>query len=412
MLKRIFTNTLAQVASRVFFVLLSLVTTSALTRRLGPEGWGSWVFLTSFVLLLVAISDWGTQIIGVREVSRAKKKEKKEVIYASLFSLRLILALGCFLIGLGVILFTPLFKFLVLPAFISLVLVFLLSFDTSFEVVFQSFLKMGWKAFLDGVYAIAFLVFVLLSLFSGWGLVGVVCSWFLARGLVVFIGWRLSNKLLKLGGSPSKTVVRRLWRESLPTGALMIIFTAYDRGVDAIFLKHFWSETEVGFYGLAYKVYGNLVMLAYFLANSLFPVLSKRGKEFGRVFSWGIGLVLVGGVSLAVLVSLTAPWLISVLGGEEFRASVNILRILAFSLIFAYLNHILGFSLIALGRQKMSLVIGALALSWNLVLNWRFIPEFAAQAAAWITVSTEGLVFIFSALALFYWRKKAPFSLK
>ncbi len=407
---KIIYNIFAQTFSRAIVLFIGLFTTSLLTRKLGVEGWGNYVFLTSFILLLVSVSDWGTQIIGVRELSQAKNSDKRRVIIASLFRLRFFLALGCFLIGLLAVVGLPLFEFLLIPSIIALFVVLLLSFDTNFEIVFQSLLRMDLKGILDIGYSLLFLAFSFFSLISGWGLLGVVGSWFAARLVIVFAGWFMTSQLEVLRGKAKKSVVKKIFKESLPTGALLLMFTAYDRGVDTIFLKHFWGEAQVGYYGLSYKVYGNLVIPAYFLANSLFPVLSKKDKDFSMLFKRGILLAGFGSLVLVAAAYFSAPLVIKLLGGDQFEVSSPLLRILVLAIPFAYLNHILGYSLIALGKQFTNLKIGALGLVWNMVLNFLFIPRFAATAATWITVSTEGLVFIASLVAFLIIRKKSNLS--
>jgi O-antigen/teichoic acid export membrane protein len=284
--------------------------------------------------------------------------------------------------------------------------VLLLSFDTNFEIIFQSLLRMDLKGVLDIGYSLLFLGFSLFCLFSGWGLLGVVGSWFAARLVVVFIGWFLASKLEPLKGRPKTVIMKKIFKESVPTGALLLMFTAYDRGIDTIFLKYYWGEAQVGYYGLSYKVYANLVIPAYFLANSLFPILSKKNNQFLIFFKRGVLFAGLGSVLLVFTAYFTAPFIISLLGGDQFLFSGPLLKILAISIPFAYLNHILGYSLIALGKQIISLKIGILALVWNITLNFIFIPKHAALAASWITVSTEGLVFIVSLAAFLFSFKK------
>jgi O-antigen/teichoic acid export membrane protein len=399
--KKIIYNTFAQTFSRAIVLLISLLTTSILTRKLGVEDWGNYVFLTSFILLLVSVSDWGTQIIGVREISQAKNKLVKGQIIASVFRLRFFLALACFVVGVLAVLGLPVFDSLLLPALVGLFVVLLLSFDTNFEIVFQALLRMDLKGILDIGYSLLLLGFSLFALLSGWGLLGVIGSWFAARLVIVFAGWALASRLEILTGKPKKEHVVKIFKESLPTGALLLMFTAYDRGVDTFFLKYFWGEAEVGYYGLSYKIYGNLVIPAYFLANSLLPILSKKDSQFISLFKKGLVLAGLGSILLVLTAYFFAPLVVGLLGGSQFFASGPLLRILVFSIPFAYLNHILGYSLIALGRQVTSLKIGALGLIWNLILNFIYIPRFAAGAASWITVSTEGIIFI--AYLLAFW---------
>jgi len=79
---------------------------------------------------------------------------------------------------------------------------------------------------------------------------------------------------------------------------------------------------------------------------------------------------------------------------------VLVLRILVFATFIAYFNHLTGYSLIALGKQKVSLIVAIIALVWNVSLNLIFIPRYSYLAAAAITIATEGLVLILTSVYL------------
>ena len=137
----------------------------------------------------------------------------------------------------------------------------------------------------------------------------------------------------------------------------------------------------------------------------IFPILSKNPKkELFKLLKIGFGL---SGLILALVIPgvlLFNQGIVSLIAGAEFSSSGLILKILSLALIFSYFNHLFGFSLIALNRQRDSLKIGVVALVWNLVLNIYFVPKGGVIAAAWITVSTEALVTVLSSYGL--WVKK------
>jgi len=73
MLKKPILSTLAQSGGKIVMVLISLATTAILTRKLGAEIYGSFTLLTATFILLDALADFGSRVIGVREA--AKKKD-------------------------------------------------------------------------------------------------------------------------------------------------------------------------------------------------------------------------------------------------------------------------------------------------------------------------------------------------
>lgn len=66
MLKRTLLNTWVQIVAKGITILISLVTTGLLTRKLGASVYGSYTLVVSVFLLLDSISDFGTKVMGVK----------------------------------------------------------------------------------------------------------------------------------------------------------------------------------------------------------------------------------------------------------------------------------------------------------------------------------------------------------
>jgi len=395
----VFKNTSVQLVGRGVILFFGLVTTSLLTRSLGPDLYGDYIFLTAFWLFLVSFSDWGTPFIGIRELSQQKTLEKKRLVFTNLVCLRFYLLLASLLLGLLAIISLPLFSGLRRPAFICLGAVVLTSLQTNMMIVFQALLLFGWQTFIEALNSGLFLLLVVVNFAKGGSLTGAILALIGARFLPVMFAWFKGKRLSVWPGKTDKKLQRFLWKEALPTGGLLFLSTAYDRLVDTSFLRHFWPSSTVGIYGLSYKFYGNLILPAYFLSRSLLPILSQKRNSTRRssAFRLGVSWSLLGAFLVVGASWFFSPWIIKLLGGEAFSGSILLLRVLIFSLPFTYLNHIFGFTLIASGKQILSFKIGLLSLVWNLLLNWWAIPRFSALGAAGVTVGTEVLVCLLSA---------------
>ena len=398
MIKTIIYHSGIQILGKAGSLTLSIVATSILARQLGAQGYGQYTLIIALVNLLVAIGNWGTQIIGVRELARAKDKG---LLFGSLMVLRLILGAVTMLLGAIIILWLPLFTDIARLALLSLFLVLTIIIETSWQIVFQAFIRMDLKTIADILGAMVFLLLTVFLLRWRLGVIAPILGWLWAKMFALFFLIFMGQKLLRSKLKFQKGVLSRLLKESLPMGTLLILFTAYDRAIDSLIIKHFLGPSQVGFYGLAYKIYGNLVLPAYFLTQTIFPVLSQnQKKKFWSTFKLGGVLLTLGLFFLIPLTIILSSPIIRLIAGQEFYPSALVLRILALGLIFAYFNHLTGFSLIALNRQTDSLKIGLVALIWNLILNLIFIPQGGIIAASWITVATEGLVSLLSSLVL------------
>jgi len=385
MLKKPIWNTLVQIIGKILTILISLITTAILTRKLGTGVYGAFILTTSVFLLLDALADFGSRAIGVREAS--KNPNRSEEIYQELTGLRLILANIGFVIGMIIIFTFEGFAQIKLAALISLSMIFFTSLAGSLEIVFQTRMRLDLKTIMDVSFPLFFLILLLIYPLK-LTLVGVMVMYLVSRIVSLIIGQKLTHrpawivKFKQIG-----TWLKELW----PMGVYLLVFTAYDRAVDSMMISHFLSMNEVAWYGLSYKIYGNLVQPAYFFVASIFPLLSSPIPGKRKLFFSSLSLIIIGLAITAPLLSWLAPWIINILGGIEFGPAIAVLRILIFAMIFAYLNHLLGFTLIARGSQKSILFVGTVVLVVNIIGNWLVIPRWGINGAAGVTVLTEAL---------------------
>lgn len=403
MFKRVAFNTAIQAVGRLAGLLISLAITAILTRYLGLGGYGTYVFISALVLFFGTISDWGTNIITVREASQ--KKEKQAVIFGSALLFRFFLAgLALFLLNL-VVRINPGWKDFVAPATIGSFVLLALSLKTSLGIIFQTLLKYEFTVGVEVVSGLSFLLLVVFSIGWGLGLSGVIASWVLATFLASLFGFYFAGRISQIKWGIDTKVVKRIFWEAAPAGMLFLFFNLYNR-IDTIILQYFQGEGVVGIYGLAYKIHDNLVLGAAFLMNTMFPLLSAgfaksdERASLKNYYQRAFDLLLGGGFVVFFLFFAATPLVVRLLGGEQFLLSVGTLRILLFATVIAYFNHLTGYSLIAFGKQKTSMFIAFTALVFNILANTILIPLYSYTAAAVVTVATEALVLVLSTLAV------------
>lgn len=393
---RVFVNTFSQAVSRGLVVLVSVLTTSLLTRFFGAAGYGDYIFVTSLVLLFVGLSDLGTTIIGVREASANKSRAKN--IFSHVLGLRLSLSCGLFLLFNCLIFLIPQFAGLKLAAAMASLVIPFLVLRTTTEAVLQTYLRLDLASLLEISASAFFLLFILVMAFVN-ALVSLpylMLVWVFSALFSGIIGWFLANHYLTLGLSFKKESLVPLVKEALPLGIYLLVYSIYDRGVDSFILKIFSGSEAVGFYGLAYKIHGNLVLGAAFLMNSLFPLLAGEKEHFAflkKTYHKAFSFLFSAGLLVSLFFFFLAGPAIRFIAGSSFNQSVFILRLLLGATFFSYLNHLTGYLLVTLGEQKTLLKYSLLALFLNLFLNIIFIPRFSFFAAAVITVLTEGTLF-------------------
>lgn len=400
MLKGPIFSTLIQVLGKAIMVLISLVTTGILTRKLGPGQYGAFTLVGSVFILLDSLADFGTKIIGVRETSNSDSEGKRKIFVQTVY-LRFLTTLVAYILGIVLIFNWSGFAGIRTEALIALSMMWFTSLAGSLEIIFQTKMRLDLKVIVDIFFPLLFLI-ILFSSGKNITLYWVFLFYLIARILSLFIGFGLANKFLKLKISWKKIdwkLIKNILKQAWPMGIYLIVFASYDRAVDSMMIERYLGIKEVAWYGLAYKIYSNLVQPAYFFVASIFPMLSSKMEGKRKLFVRSLILV-TGGVLLVIpMIYAMAPWIINVLAGSGYETSVGVLRILLIALFFAYVEHLVGFTLISKGDQKEMLGYGLTALIFNVGANFYFVPRYGIYGAAAVTAGTEAV-----ACSLMAWR--------
>jgi len=390
-------NTASQLLSKVITSLIGLVTRKLLTNYLGPAGFGDYVFLLTYSTLFGSIADWGTITIGVREAS--KDPEHRPQIFGTAIVGRLILSIIACLVAL---ILSPLIiknAFSTSLVVVSAILIIVMALKASFGIVFETLLQMHRWVFVEVSASLVTLALFFLAVTLKLPLFYFLLFLIVATLIACLVGLYHSLKITRLDFKLNTSLLSRLARESFPMGLALIMFSLYNR-IDTIILGIYRPASEVGFYGLAYFIYENIVLVAAYILNSVYPLLSQLAAnslgKFKQIYHrcylsmLGLGLLAFAGTYLL------APAFVYLISSSRFFPSIAILKILSLSLFFSYLNHTTGFSLIALGKQRQYGFITLTALVFNIGANLLYVPIFGFTAAAWITVGTEATVQLLS----------------
>ncbi len=373
---------------------LGLVTTGLLTRNLGPGVYGGYMLIVSSFIILDAIADFGTKIIGIREM--AGEKEQRARVIRDIGVIRVITTGIAFLIGLVVVMNWSVFETVRTEAVLGLIMIWLTSLGGIWEIIYQVEMRMDLKVVQD-------ILFPCLIVVGIWGmrnnlsLISVFEISILARIVSLLVGLGMINKitnyqlLITNYKNNNWIEIKKMWKMAWPMGAYLLLFASYDRGVDSMMIGRFVGLKEVAWYGLAYKIYTTLLQPAYFFVTATFPLMAAKDIEKRKLFKRSLVLLLVGVLGLIVGTQIMAPFAVRMLGGAEFEPAIIVLRILILASFFSYLSHLFGFTLIARGGQKEMLKLGVVALSFNLIANYVFIQKYGIYGASWVTVATEML---------------------
>ncbi len=411
-------NTFIQIASKIITVSFALLTTILLTGYLGKEGYGDYIYIITLAIIFGSLADWGTATIGVREV--AKEKESQGKLLGNIFILRLGLSFLAIVLLFAFSLFLPIQTQnpLLLRKMIKIatLIVFLVAIKASFGIIFQSRLEMQKAAVADITTSLLIFFFSWYVVQKGLGLGPLVWAVVWASGVAVVIAGILALKTARYVFQIDKEIMAELIRESLPMGAILLMFTM-DNKIDTVMLGAIKGSGAVGIYAIPYRIYDVLILGAAFLMNALLPVISQysdleRWKDkLRQIYQKAFDILFLMGSAGLVFILIFAPLLVRFLTWQrfgEFGDSVTVLRILVLAMFIAYFNHLTGYTIVALGRQRPYFFVAFGALIFNVIANLIAIPRFSYYGAAGVTVLTEGLVLMITSIFIFRLLKIIP----
>jgi O-antigen/teichoic acid export membrane protein len=395
-------NTFSQLAGKFFSLIFGFLTTLILRRYLGLVDFGNYIFVITYLTLFISFSDLGTHLVSVSH--SAQNKSCQTDILGAVFYLRLLISFFSFILSFLVArIFFP--NNLYLLFIICLPLIFLTNFKIFLTIIFHSQLKLYFFSLMDFLLA-AFLFFgsilvclLNLKLKNYFQLMDLSYLFsVLLLGAIAFkivkINWRFNFKLIK-----------NLFLKSLPLGLILIIYTFYSR-IDTFILTFFQGPQVVGIYGLSFRIYENLVLPAAFLMNALLPLISSpkiknNKKKFYYFYQTSADLLISGSLFLIAIFFFLAPWIIRIFVGQPSQPETTTLKFLLLALPLAFLNHLTGYTIIAINKLKQSLLVSGGALIFNLITNLVLIPKYSYLGAAVNVCLTQGFVLFFNLLIIY-----------
>ena len=196
-----------------------------------------------------------------------------------------------------------------------------------------------------------------------------------------------------------------LFISSLPFW-FILVFRFINFRIDTIMLTFMKSYTDTGVYNAAYKIIDAMIVIPAIIVGALFPTMSKLFRKsrnslqivFKKVFFYLFALVL----PICVGITLLADRIILFVYKEQFFDSVIALQILVWTLIFLFLNYLMGYLLNSIDRQKSFIIVTFTAAIVNISLNFALIPAYSYIGSSVATVITE----LFSFALLYYFSRK------
>lgn len=397
--RRILENSVALFTSQLLSKIFRILANFLLARFLGPEDFGKWALVISFVELFRFLPDFGLDRTMVRRMAR---EEKISGLSANLFLRALFSALAVVAAGTALV-FTGYAGNLKLLIYFYSLSFFLQACGSSFAAYFQAQLRSISLVWAYTAAGLLYLGLVLAGIFGGLGLTFFVGSLLGTEGLLLalfaFTFFRKEGKLAPFSFSDLGPAVK----EAFPIALWLALGTVYFR-VDTLIVYHYAGESATGLYSACFRLSETFLMLATAVSASLFPVFSRLKTEnkeelaalFERSFFWFLTPALL----LATLVLDLSPALINFLYGEAYLPAAPGLAVIIWSVVFMFANTLSTQAILACDREVTITKITAANVAVNLALNFWLVPRFGFIGACWATLGTEAANFVLQSLVL------------
>lgn len=388
--------------SRVVALVLLFLAYTQLFRYLGPEVYGQYQFVLSYVLIFSTVVDFGIQQFITKQMSERPEDVKKlfhsffvfEILAAgALYAVLVVIALqnhystqvftAIAITGAGMVTNALCYPFLsVMTANQDLRKVAFINFLNSLVNVAIIFLAIAFQkhiVFLSSVQ----LVFGILDLA-------------LYRR---FVTKHLPNpEVFRAIKDFDFGIIKHIIAKGWPFVFLVGFSAVYNR-IDMVIITKLRGFADTGYYGAAYKWFDLLGFFPSVVSHTLFPFFAAlmAKKALGEVkvnLEKYLRLMLLAALPIAVGGMILSRQLIVFIAGPEYEPAASVLSILIWApaILFVYIPVN---SLVISQLTKKAMVVTGVNVVVNIVGNIILIPKFGIQAAAAMTVFSESVQAIF-----------------
>jgi len=378
-------------------MVVSFLATIYIARQLGPTNYGELSYAVSFVSIFSFIAVLGIDQVLYRDL--VNFPEKKNKYMGSALGLRL----GASIVA---IVLCIIFALWFSPKDVSFFLIFLLSIGfifNSFNIIFYEFqanLKSKYPSLISIYVAVILNILKILVIVFGKGVIYLAFvllleSFFYAVG---FLYYRTKLYGFISQWSFDKEIAKKILWDSWPLIFSSAFALVYAR-IDQIMIKNMMDAKSVGLYDSAVRLSEVWYLIPNIIVSSMFPAIlnaKKVSKELYFKRMMKLGLLLT---SLSLLIALPATVLagtiIKIVFGSAFIGATLILQIYIWSNIPTALNMLANYFLVAENHKKVLFFSSLMGMIVNVILNIFFIPRYGMAGAAYATLISYSMPFLF-----------------
>lgn len=389
--KSITKNFIYNVTLTVLTIIFPIITYPYVTRVLGPDGLGKVNFAISVVSYFALLAALGIPTYGIREIAKCRDdKEKLSKTFSEIFLINTISTIIFGVIYFVIILFTGYFaQERILFIVMGLTIIFNL---INVDWLFQGFEEYKFITIRSIIFKVISIIIMFLTVktksdYIVYGAIGIIA---VSGSSIVNIFH--SRKFVKF--TLKDLSLKRHMKYIMAIFFMSVSINIYTN-LDTTMLGFISSKEEVGFYSAAMKINRMVISVITSLGAVLLPRLSyyiERNEmdKFNEITKKSIRFVFLVAFPACVGLFILAPEIILAFSGNDYLASIPMMRINIPVILFVAIANITSMQiLLPLGKEKTIATIVAISAVVNLMSNLIMIPLFQGRGAAFSSALAE-----------------------
>jgi len=363
----------------------------AVSNYLGKDHFGMLNYASAFVTFFTAAAALGLDGFVTRELLR--EPERKDQLLGSAFLLKL--AGGITIIPLIYLAYQALNH--AKPIETPLTYVMIVSFSgvlQAFNIIDSYFQSRTQGKFIMKVQvagnilsALLKVALILLQASLTWFVYALLTDFlFLAIGYVYLYH---SHHASLLRWEFDRSTATYLLKKSWPLAFSAILVTIY-LNIDQLMIEYYLGSGPLGIYSTVVSLAGSWYFIPVAIVSSVFPAIMNARRDdrerYLRRMQDLYDLMVWISMSLAIVISFSAPLIFRLFYTPEYHSGAGTLSIHIWAGIFAFLGTASGQFLIAEGYVNLSLLRTAAGAVINILLNILWIPRYGISGAALATL--------------------------
>ena len=367
-----------------------------MARYLGVSDYGIFGFATSLTAILAIIVDLGINTHVVRHVATDYDSAPKYL--GNALPLKSIFSIGAMILTLIILLIMKADELTITVTLLFTIEMVIKSYIYLLNGSFQAFEEGKYQGIGNTLLHIILLIFILITIFTDLGLIGISVSYILANALtLIYAYYSFQKHITKPKFEFDLEFCKQITILSIPFAVIGLLYTIY-YSIDIVMLTNMVGSYASGIYNATYKLISVLTLFYSVYTAVIFPVMSKFFNDDESMllisFEKSIKYLMMVIIPIAIATMFYSLDIIQLIYGNKYDPASSVLSILIWTVCLLFVSGACNTLLNASHKEVAVTKIYTIAAIFNVILNLFMIPYLSYDGAAITTVLSDILIVI------------------